>query len=200
MEQVGSWMLTCPDTQTAACQLRDTTPIMQATGNGPVASLEVLHRGGQFVPVVALRGLSMQAAASGILAAQTNIALRLDSQPWVELGCGLDGAAVLCIPTGAAASSAAAALPGATTVVVRVRLSLPGMAALPEQSRSLDLVRTEDALALFRATSPASESVPVVPGLDWHGFLDRAARDVGFKNGLADLLARVVGWIEGHRS
>ncbi|HTI83267.1 MAG TPA: hypothetical protein VL614_22670 [Acetobacteraceae bacterium] len=200
LEQVGSWVLTCPEAPTAPCQLRDRTPIMQAIGNLPGASLEVMHRGGQFVPVVALRGLSMQAAVSGVLAAQTDIALRFDTQPWIELGCGIDGAAVLCAPNGPAASSAAAALPAANTAVVRIRLSLPGMAPLPEQSRSLDLIRTADALALFRATSPASESMPVVPGLDWHGFLDRAARDMGFKNGLADLLARVVGWMGGRRT
>jgi hypothetical protein len=199
-EDVGSWVLSCPDPQTVPCQLRERTPIMPAVGNGPGASLEVLHRGGQFVPVVALRGVSMQAAVGGILAAQTNIALRFDSQPWIELGCGIDGAAVLCAPNASAASSAAAALRDAKTVVVRARLRLAGMPDLPEQSRSLDLIRTDDALALFRATSPASESMPVVPGLDWHGFLDRLARDVGFKNGLPDLLARAVGWIEGRRS
>jgi uncharacterized protein YihD (DUF1040 family) len=85
-------------------------------------------------------------------------------------------------------------------VVVRVRVSLPGMAPMPEQSRSLDLTRTEDALALFRSTSPASAPMPVVPGLDLHGFLDRLARDGGFKNGLADLLGNVVVWLEGRRS
>lgn len=187
-EAIGSWVLSCPDAKAVSCQLRNRTLIIQAGGNGPAASLEVAHRGGQFVPVVALRGMSVQAALGGVLAVQSSVTLRFDDAPAIELGCGLDGSAVLCAPSGAAAATAAAVLPDARNVVVRVRLTLPGAMALPEQSRSLDLQETRQAVAQFRATAPASESVPVIAGLDWRGFLDRMARDAGFSNGLADIL------------
>ena len=83
--------------------------------------------------------------------------------------------------------------------MVRIRLSIPGVTALPEQSRSLDLQQTTEALAAFRATAPASESVPVIAGLDWRGFLDRVARDAGFRNGLADLTPSAEALVGGRR-
>lgn len=196
-EAIGSWMLSCPDAKAASCRLRSRMPIIEAGDNGPAASLEVVHRGGRFVPVVALRGMSMQAALGGLLAVQGSVTLRFDNSLAIELACGLDGSAVLCAPSGPAAVTAAAALPDAHTVVVRARMALPGPMTLPEQSRSLDLQDTGVALARFRATSPASESVPVVAGLDWRGFLDRMARDAGFSNGLADVLSSGRTLIEG---
>lgn len=196
-EEIGSWVLSCPDAKTAPCQLRLQSSIMQPGGNGPSASLEVVHRGDLFVPVVALRGVSMQAAIGGVLAVQTNVALRFDAQPWTEIACNLDGAAVVCAPAPDTAALAAAALSDAHSVLVRVRITLPGAMALPEQSRSLDLQGTAQALARFRANAPASELVPVIAGLDWRGFLDRVARDAGFHNGLADLLHSGAGLIAG---
>ncbi len=109
-EEIGSWVLSCPDAKTAPCQLRLQSSIMQPGGNGPSASLEVVHRGDLFVPVVALRGVSMQAAIGGVLAVQTNVALRFDAQPWTEIACNLDGAAVVCAPAPDTAALAAAAL------------------------------------------------------------------------------------------
>jgi hypothetical protein len=196
-EAIGSWVLSCPDAKAVPCQLRNRMPIIQASDNGPAASLEVAHRGDRFVPVVALRGMSMQAAVGGMLAVQGSVTLRFDNASAIELGCGLDGSAVVCAPSGAAAATAAAALPDAHNVVVRVRMTLPGAMALPEQSRSLDLQETGQALAQFRATAPASESVPVIAGLDWRGFLDRMARDAGFRNGLADVLSSGRTLIDG---
>jgi hypothetical protein len=194
---IGSWVLSCPDAKPAPCRLRNRMPIVQAGDNGPGASLEVVHRGNQFVPVVALRGMSMQAALGGVLAVQSNVTLRFDNAPAIELDCALNGSAILCAPSGPAAAAAAALLPDARNVMVQVRVTLPGAMALPEQSRSLDLQDTGVALARFRATAPASESVPVIAGLDWRGFLDRMARDAGFRNGLADVLSSGRTLIDG---
>jgi hypothetical protein len=198
-EDIGSWVLNCPDVKTAPCQLRLRTSVIQAGTNGPGASLEVVHRGDQFVPVVALRGLPMQAAIGRVLAVQTNVALRFDAQPWTGLACALDGGAIVCAPVPDASAQAAAALSGASSVLVRVRIALPGKMALPEQSRSLDLQGTAEALARFRATAPANEAVAVIAGLDWRGLLDRVARDAGFHNGLADLLSSGERLIVGQR-
>jgi hypothetical protein len=134
-----------------------------------------------------------------VLALQATVGLHFDAAQRIELACGLDGGAVICTPGAVAANSAASQLASARSVVVQIKLGLPGGTTLPEQSRSLELARTADALTRFRATAPASESVPVVDGLDWRGFLDRLARDAGFANGLADLLQTVGSWAGGRR-
>jgi hypothetical protein len=195
---IGSWVLSCPDAKSMPCQLRHRASMQPGT-SGPSAALEVLYRGDLFVPVVTLRGVSMQAALGGVLAVQSDVALSFDNLAPIALGCGLDGGALVCAPSGDAAAAAAAALNTAHSVVVRIRLSIPGMTSLPEQSRSLDLQQTAEALAAFRATAPASESVPVIAGLDWRGFLDRVARDAGFRNGLADLMPSAEALVGGRR-
>ena len=130
---------------------------------------------------------------------QASVGLRFDGAPRIELSCGPDGAAVVCAPGVDAAPAAAGQLVSARSVLVQVRLGLPGGVGLPEQSRSLELARTAEALAAFRATAPMGESVPAVAGLDWRGFLDRLARDAGFENGLADLLPSAAGLFGGRR-
>jgi hypothetical protein len=197
-EAIGSWVLSCPDAKTLPCQLRHRASIQPGT-SGPSASLEVVHRGDLFVPVVTLRGMSMQAALGGVLAVQSDVALSFDNLAPIALGCGLDGGALVCAPAADAATAAAAELSAARSVMVRIRLSIPGVTALPDQSRSLDLQQTAEALAAFRATAPASESVPVIAGLDWRGFLDRVARDAGFRNGLTDVMPSAEALFGGRR-
>jgi hypothetical protein len=65
-------------------------------------------------------------------------------------------------------------------VQVQVQLSLPGVVSLPDQSRTLELQRTADALARLRASSAqASGTAPTVPGLDLGGMIQRLLEDVG---------------------
>jgi hypothetical protein len=193
-QAIGSWVLSCPPT--GECQLRHRTWVVLPGVNTPSVALEVVQRGHQFVPVVAIRGLPAEVALGAVLAVQASVWLRFDAAPRVPLDCGLDGGAVVCTPSDAVASEVAGELATAHTVLVQVGLGLMGDMALPEQTRSLELDRTADALAQFRATAPVNEAIPVVPGLDWRGFLDRMARDAGFPQGLAGLLpsvARLVG-------
>ncbi len=199
-QEIGSWVLTCPaEAPRDPCQLHHRTGVLAQSPGGMSASLEVLNRGDQFIPVVAMRGLSTQAALGGVLTMQATVGLRFDGAPRIELSCGLDGGAVVCAPGVDAGALAAGELVTARSVLVQMKLGLPGGLALPEQARSLDLARTADALVAFHATAPASESVPVVAGLDWRGFLDRLARDAGFANGLADVLPSVGGLVGGRR-
>jgi hypothetical protein len=199
-EEIGSWVVDCPaESPREPCRLRHRTLVMQPGAGGPAVALEVVYRGNRFIPVLALRGLATQAALGGVLALQATASLRFDGAPRIELACGLDGGAVICAPAVTAATDAANQLASARSVLVQVKLGLPGGMALPEESRPLDLTRTAEALARFRATAPASESVPVVAGLDWRGFLDRLARDAGFENGLTDLLSSAGGLIGGRR-
>lgn len=197
-QDIGSWVLTCsPGEQATPCTLRHSNWIFPPVDGSPGAALEVMHRGGQFVPVVALHGLSRQVALAGVLAMQANVSLRFGNSPQVELSCSMDSSAIVCVPPGDATNDTATELTTARSVSVRVRLRLPGGTGLPEEARSLDLVRTTDALAQFRATGPPNESVPVIAGLDWKGFLDRLARDAGFPNGLADLMPSAGLWAMG---
>lgn len=199
-QEIGSWLLTCPaDTKTEPCQLRHRSWVLPPGAGRPGTALEVLRRGDQFVPVIAIRGLSMRAAVGGLLTLKATVGLRFDGARPIEVVCSLDGVAVVCAPGPEQIASAAAQLAAAHSVLVQVQLSLPGMAALPEQSRMLDLQGTAEALARFRATSPADETPPVVPGLDWHGLLDRVLRDAGFEHSTADLVPSISGWFGGRR-
>jgi hypothetical protein len=199
-EEIGSWVLTCrPDTGSGSCRLRHRTWVVPPGAGMAGAALEVLQRGGRFIPVVALRGLSPQVALGGVLALHASVGLRFDAEPRTELLCGLDGGAVVCAPSAAADADAARELAISHNVLVQARLELPGGETLPQQSRSFALERTTDALVHFRAALPVNESVPVVPGLDWRGLLDRVARDAGWEHGLADLLP-VIGGLIGRRT
>jgi len=146
-----------------------------------------------------VRGLTTQAAFGGVLALNADVGLSFDGGGRVALVCNPEGGAIICAPEGAEAAGAAASLATAHTAVLRIQLSLPGVVALPEQSRTLDLQRTAEALARFQATGPANETVPALPGLDWRGFMDRVLRAAGLEHGVADLLASLGGWIGGGR-
>ena len=185
-QQLGSWIVTCPADQQSSCQMRHESWLLPPGTDGPTASLEVMQRGGRFVPVVALRGLTTQTALGGMLALNATVTLGLDNGPPAPLPCGLDGVAIICAPAG----DAPTALVSAHTAQVRIALSIPGIASLPEQSRSVELLRTADAIATFRSTAPADLTVPL-PGLDWHDFLDRLLRQAGFERGVADVLPRL---------
>ena len=200
MEEIGSWVLACPaDTKVEPCQLRHQAWVLPPGTGRPSAALEVLRRGDQFIPVIAMRGLSMQAALGGVLALKASASLRFDGAGPVDLPCGLDGVAIVCAPEVTQAASAAGQLVAARSVLVTLQLSLPDVVALPEQSRMLGLQHTPEALARFHATSPASEAVPAIPGLDWRGFLERVLRDAGFEHGVADLLPSIGNWFGGRR-
>lgn len=193
-QQIGSWVLDCPTGATAGrCVLRERTWILPPGGGRPNAALEVQGRGNLLVPVVALRGLSNQAAIGGLLALNAQVALRFDGGLRTELACGLDGGAIVCAPEGPGLAATAAALPTAHAVEVQIQLGVPGAMALSAQAGSLELQGTREALARFRAVGPAGESLPAEPGLDWFGFLDHVLRAAGLANGAADLLPRLAG-------
>jgi hypothetical protein len=189
--QIGSWELSCPSAADSPCLLRHRNWVLSPGGARPTAAVEVQRRGEALVPVVALRGLPMQAALGGVMAMQPAVGLRFDDGPRITLSCGLDDGAILCAPQGPAVGAAAAALPHARSVTVQMALTVPGMGALPEQDRVLDLAVTPQALARYRAAGASGEALPAEPGLDWQQFLDRVLKAAGFANGAADLLPAV---------
>lgn len=178
-EAIGSWVLTCASRSgIGPCQLRHRTWLLPPVAGAPSVSFEAMLRGHRLVPVVAVRGLSMQTALAGMLAVQTDVSLRFDNGTRRALACGLDGGTVVC-PTAEGEAGAASELQASRAVLIEVRLRLPGTAPLPEQSRRLDLQRTVEALSRFQATAPVNESAPAVAGLDWRGFLNRLTQGAG---------------------
>lgn len=66
---------------------------------------------------------------------------------------------------------------------------------IPWPERSLDLSGTEVAMSRLRAVGATGEALPAYPGLDMQGFLDRIMRDLGFPNGAADVVPKVLPWL-----
>ena len=189
-QQIGSWTLRCPET--GACTLQHRSWILPpAAGTGPSAAVEVQRRRDALVPVVAVRGLSPEAAFSSVLALKPVVTLRFDAGAPLPLGCDLAGAAILCAPEGKAIAPAATALPAAHTLTVQIVFTLPGAGALPEQDRTLELAGTVQALAAYRTAGASGETLPAEPGLNWREFLDRVLKTAGIPNGLAGLLAQI---------
>jgi hypothetical protein len=179
-EEIGSWVLACPGDE--PCLLRHRNWIVSPGAGGISAALEARQMGNRLVPVIAVRGLSMQAALASVVTLQANVGLRFDNAPRIDLSCGMEGAALLCAPGRDATEAAAHGLALAHGVVVQAQLSLPGIVSLPDQSRSLDLQRTEDALARFRAASAqAGGTAPAIPGLDLGGMVERLLEDAGLR-------------------
>jgi hypothetical protein len=204
-EAIGSWSLTCPAPPATGarpdpCILRHQDWIVPQGAGGPAVALEVQARGGGLVPVVVVRGLPVQAAIGGALAARPDIALRLDNLPQTAMTCGLSGAAYACAPAAQDVPAVADALPRARSARVRVVLAVPGLGALPPQERSMDLAGTSQALARLRELGAEGESLPIEPGLDWQGFLDRLMRAAGFPNGAADLIPAVLPLVGGGKA
>lgn len=188
-QAVGSWMLLCPGH--GGCLLQHETWIVPPGSGHPSVALQVQRRGDWLVPVVALRGVTAQAAVGGLLLLHPLVVLRFTPGPPIRLSCGMDAAAVVCAPEDPAAS--AAALARATSVQADLVLTLPGGTALPAQRTTLALSGTAAALAKLGAARAAGESLPAEPGLDWIGFLDKVLRAAGFADGAAGLVTRLSG-------
>ncbi|HEY1933054.1 MAG TPA: hypothetical protein VGG99_13655 [Acetobacteraceae bacterium] len=186
-QAIGSWVVSCATP--GNCLMRHESWVLPPGTGRPSAALEVQRRGDSLVPVVTLRGLSTQAAIGGMLAMQASVAVSFDNGPASDLACDLDGGTIVCAPGGDAVALTAAELPTARSATVRIQITVPGLTALPAQQRTLALQSTPEALARFRAVGPSGESLPIEPGLDWTGFVDKVLRGLGFQNGAADLLA-----------
>ncbi|HUB13496.1 MAG TPA: hypothetical protein VMB34_16220 [Acetobacteraceae bacterium] len=176
-QAIGSWLLQCAGS--GGCILRDRDWILPPGAGRPAAALEVQRRGDVLVPVVTLLGLSAQQAMGGLLALQPRVTLGFVPGPRADLGCEMDGDAVVCAPQADAVATAAAALPAASMVTVSVQLGVPGVMSLPSQSRSLTLQDTQQALARLRAAGAAGEALPAQPGLDWIGFIHKIMQATG---------------------
>jgi hypothetical protein len=161
------WDLLCP-TGPHACVLRHKAASLHA--GGVSVALEVHARGGALVPVVVVQGLSAQAALTASLAGHLSVGLRFDHGPWMELTC--EGA-IICAPAAGDIPSAAAALPAARSVTLRLDLEVQGVRGIPHPERTLDLSGTVAALVRLRRAGAREEAVPAEPGLDLPGLMNK---------------------------
>ncbi len=180
---IGSWVLSCttdPMTDAQQCRLREKLWVVVPDNDHPGLAFEVIQRYGQLVPALTARNLSLGNALGGLLTLTATAQIRFDGRPLIALPCMLDGTTVICAPSKDDATAAADELALARTVLVRLRpfgnLPLP----VPDEPVALDLDRTPEALASFRAAGPTVETAPPESiGDDIKNFTDRMMRRFG---------------------
>ena len=178
-ETFGPWLLTCTGdrmTDTTECRMLHRTPVEPATTGHAALALEVVDRGGRLVPAVTARDLTLEGAARGVLAVTGTAQLRFPPNRFFDMPCGLEGRSLVCAPRDADLARAAAELPGADRVLVRITgLLVPDAQAMREPAE-LRVADTAPALARFRARAPAGSAPPPAPALDVRDMLGRLMR------------------------
>lgn len=175
----GPWLLTCAQdrmTDTAECRMLHRTPVEPASPGHAALALEVVDRGGRLVPAVTARDLSLEGAARGVLAVTGTAQLRFPPNRFFDMPCALEGRSLVCAPRDGDLARAAAELPAADRVLVRITgLLVPDAQAMREPVE-LRLSDTPPALARFRARAPAGTAPPPSPAMDIREMLGRLLR------------------------
>ncbi|MBP0443437.1 hypothetical protein J8J14_01485 [Roseomonas sp. SSH11] len=180
-EIIGSWLITCsedPMTDQAGCRMLHQQPLAPAQGWLAPLALEVEERGGRLVPVVAARNLTLEGSARGVLALTGTAELRFPPNRYFEMPCGLEGRSVVCAPREGDLERAAAELPGAERVLVRITGFLLPESQVIREPVGLRLSETPAALARLRARQPGGGPHPEAPGL-WD-LREQVSRLLGF--------------------
>jgi invasion protein IalB len=197
-ETIGSWILSCPPDVAEPCLMRHRDWVVAPASGTPSAALEIQLRGDALVPVITVRGLPTSAAVDSAFVVKPTVNLGLDGGKRIDLSCEISGTDYACAPDAAAVPALAAAIPKARVLSASLTLTIPGMVALPPQDRTLELTGTAVAQARLLAAGATGEALPSYPGLDIQGFLDRIMRDLGFPNGSADAVPKLMplfSWI-----
>ena len=169
-ETVGSWLLTCATdrmTDQSSCRMLHRMPVEPASAGLAALALEVEERGGRLVPVVVARDLSLEGAARGALALTGTVQLRFPPNRLFELPCGLEGRSLVCAPRESDLARAAAELPAADRVLVRVTGLLVPEAQAMREPAELRLSDTPAALARLRARQPEGSAPAPAPSALW---------------------------------
>jgi hypothetical protein len=179
--EIGTWRLTCAMdrmTDRTACTLLHQQPVERSEPGRPSLALEIADRGGRLVPVVALRGLTLESASRGLLALAGTAQLRFPPNPMFEMPCGLEGRSLVCAPRPEDAARAERELAEAGRVLVR--LVGPGGGASTAEPVELPLAGTREAMARYRQHVPPGTAPPEPPGLDARELLLRLRQFFGF--------------------
>ncbi|WP_159346412.1 hypothetical protein [Roseomonas harenae] len=180
-ETIGPWLLSCTldrMTDRSECRMLHSQPVQPSSAGLAALALEIADRGGRLVPVVTARDLSLEGAARGALAIAGTVQLRFPPNRLFELPCGLEGRSVVCAPRDGDLERAAAELPRADRVLVRVGGMLVPEAQAMREPVELRLSDTTAALARFRARQPEGSAPPAAPPALWD---------------LRDMLTRLLG-------
>ena len=166
-QEIGSWRLACVVdrmTDRGDCMLRHRDPVERAQSpGGSSLLLEVQDRGGQLLPVVTSRDLTIEAVGRGLMAVTGIVQLRFPPNRLFELPCTLEGRTLACVPRAEDAARAAQELATAPTALIRVT----GFGSATAQSEPIELAleRTPEALSRFRARVPEGSAPPPAAGL-----------------------------------
>ncbi|WP_426959140.1 hypothetical protein [Muricoccus radiodurans] len=179
-DSFGPWLLTCTTdrmTDATDCRMLHRQPVQPAAPGQAALTLEVTERNRRLVPVVTARDLSLEGAARGVLALTGSAQLRFPPNRLFDMPCALEGVSLVCAPREADLARAAAELPGADRVLIRITgLLVPRDQAMAEPVE-LRLSDTPAALARLRARVPEGLAAPPPrPGLDLWDVLDRLRR------------------------
>ncbi len=176
-EDFGSWTLGCVTdrmTDRASCRLQ-LKEWVERPGSGPGLALEIQDRGGRLVPVVLARDLGLDGASRGLMALAGRVQLRFGRSPMAELGCGLEGRTLSCVPAPADAERLERELAGAETVLLRLTGLGTGGGSNAEPTE-FRLSRTREAMARFRQLVPPDTSRPAEGGSELRDLLGRMQR------------------------
>ena len=162
-ETIGSWILSCATdrmTDQSGCRMLHRMPVEPASPGLAALALEVEERGGRLVPLITARDLSLEGAARGVLALAGTVQLRFPPNRLFELPCGMEGRSLVCAPREGDQARAAAELPAADRVLVRVTgLLVPDSQAMREPAE-LRLAETPAALPRLRTRQPEGTAPP----------------------------------------
>jgi hypothetical protein len=176
-EDFGSWTLGCVTdrmTDRTACRLQHKEWV-ERPGSGPGLALEIQDRGGRLVPVVIARDLGLDGASRGLMALAGRVQLRLGRTPMTELGCGLEGRTLSCVPAPAEAERLERELATADTVLLRLT-GLGTSGGANAEPTELRLSRTREAMARYRQLVPAEPPRTTEGGSELRDLLGRMQR------------------------
>jgi hypothetical protein len=181
-ETIGTWRLHCTVdrmTDRGACVMRHRDWVEPPSPGQAGLALEVRNRDGRnWVPVVAARDMPLEGAARGILALTGTAQLRFPPNRLFEMPCGLDGRSLVCAPRAAGAPRAAAELPGAPVVLVRM-VGLGTGGGAQSEPVELPLAATAEALARFQRIAPDPPPPAPPPSAEVRELIDRLQRLFG---------------------
>ncbi len=194
-EEIGSWIVNCSDggkAEPLECQLRHRVWIIPPGGTRPSVDLEVAARHGSLAPILAVHGLTVPEPAGAMLALSTDATVQFDADLPIQLPCGFARGTIACAPSRADAAQATQRLRLAKTVTVRLHLvapASPGLAVpVPDQTRSLELHRTADAMNRIQPAGATADQ-----GEDLADILDWLAQKFGFPGGSQEFLRWLLG-------
>lgn len=160
-ERIGAWLLSCTTdrmTDRTSCRLQHRDPV---DGAEPPLLLEIIERGGRYLPVLISRDIGLEGAGRVLTALTATAHMRFPPARMFEMPCGLYGRSVVCAPRPEDSARVAEEMLAADILLVRlVGIGGAGAQAAPVELR-LDGIA--EAVARLRARVPSGSGLPDGP-------------------------------------